>query len=316
MFTTSSLSSVRLSASGLIALADLRTIAHRTALLGSSSYLDIFFLAPGIHCQQAAAEISRGEYPTAAAMNSGYVFRIENQATISYLQSVGETGHLTNVFVTAPCCRTYADRYELLAFVLYCGGLALTAIVGALLCAIRDWWALGVVGMLVLARFLNVLIIKRRSTIGWKGAPEPGVESDLLILISQDRWVRMRGMVDDVKAVTAGQWLREPTTWEGFGVAFATLLVYCSAVVAGNASTIGSLLIACLLLFSVALLGLCNSLTKTLRMFGRTIYKCGERKFYERRRLMVEELVDKAKPSDWATSIGLIAPTDLQRVVV
>jgi len=310
MFTKSSLKNIRLDASGLIALADLRTIARRTALTGSSSYLDIFFLAPGIHCQQDASEINRGEYPIAGAMTTGYVFRIENQATVAYLQSVGETGHLTNVFVSEPCHPSLSDGSRTVGLVFYSSGLALTANVVALLCAIHDWWALGVIGMLALARLVNVLVIKRRSTMGWKGASEQGEQGDLLILLSQDRWVRMQGLVDDIKAVTAGQWLKEPGTLEGFAVSFGTLLVYGSAVLAGNTSTTGSLLLACLLLCSAALLGLCNSFTNTLRMFGRTVYKTGKPKHYGRRLLMAQELVKESGRSDWAIGMGLIAPTE------
>src|SRR6202011_327668 len=120
---------------------------------------------------------------------------------------------------------------------------------------------LGVLGMLVFARLLNVVVIKRRSTIGWKGALEPGVNGDLLVLLSQDRWIRIQGLVDDLKAVTAGQWLRDETPVESFCVGFATLLVYASAVLAGNASTVGNLLLACLMLISVGMLGLCNTAT-------------------------------------------------------
>ncbi|WQF82906.1 hypothetical protein CDEST_07920 [Colletotrichum destructivum] len=43
-----------LSAAGLVALADLHTVANRTALKGTSSWLDALVLAPGLHYQQAA----------------------------------------------------------------------------------------------------------------------------------------------------------------------------------------------------------------------------------------------------------------------
>ncbi|KAF9525596.1 hypothetical protein CPB83DRAFT_859270 [Crepidotus variabilis] len=45
----------------------------------------------------------------------------------------------------------------------------------------------------------------------WKRAREPGVKSDLLVLLSQDQWVRMKGIVDDLKAATSGQWLHDQT---------------------------------------------------------------------------------------------------------
>ncbi|KDQ57952.1 hypothetical protein JAAARDRAFT_34766 [Jaapia argillacea MUCL 33604] len=310
MFNTS-LSGLRLEASGLLALADLRTIAYRTALTGSASFLDILFLAPGIHCQQAASEVHGGEYPTIGAMTTGYVFRVENEATVNYLQRVGEPGHLATVDVAGPKDAISGGGLfskDTLASICYLCGIALTIAVVALLRVIGDWWALGVVGMLMLARSLNVLVIKQRSRLGWKGIPEPGVRGDLLVLLSQDRWVRIRGLVDDIKVVTSGQWLREETTMESFCVSFATLLVYSSAALAGNASTVGNLLIACLLLISVALLGACNALTSRLRMFGRTISLEGKPKPYTRRLDMVEELITASGRDDWAIAMGLIVP--------
>lgn len=49
-----------LSAAGLVALADLQTIARRAALTGTSSWLDALVLAPGLHYQQAAEEVISG----------------------------------------------------------------------------------------------------------------------------------------------------------------------------------------------------------------------------------------------------------------
>ncbi|KIP09001.1 hypothetical protein PHLGIDRAFT_506217 [Phlebiopsis gigantea 11061_1 CR5-6] len=311
MFTQFSIRGVSLDAAGLVALADLKSIAIRTALTGSASMLDILFLAPGIHCQRDASEVNGGEHPTAGAMTNGYVFHIENQATVSYLQTVGKTGHLTTIRVSGEVPRKHGLLLSLLqtdfwATALYLIGIALTAITLVLLGVIRDWWGLGVVCMLLVARILNVLVIRRRTVLGWKGAPEPGVEGDLLILLSQDRWVRMRGMVDDIKNVTAGQWLREEETVESFVVSFATLLVYGSAALAGNASTVGSLLMACLLLVSAGILGLCNAATKTLRMFDRIVSVEGEPKRYERRLEMAHDLVLEMRRDDWAVDMGLI----------
>jgi hypothetical protein len=308
MFNTSSISGVRLEASGLVALADLRIISERTALTGSS-LLDVLVLAPGIHRQQAASEINGGEYPTTGAMTSGYVFRIENQATVGYLQRVGEPGHLVNVTVSPPLQRKDSPfSTDIVASALYLSAIALTIVVFVLLATIHDWWALGVVGMLMLARLLNTIVIRRRSRIGWKGASEPGVEGDLLVLLSQDRWIRMRGSVDDLKVVTAGQWLRDETTVESFCVNFATLLVFVSAALAGNSSSVGSLLLACLLLISAALLGLCNSMTSRLQMFGRAVYPQGQPKAYNRRLDLVHELIEASQRDDWAIAMGMIVP--------
>jgi hypothetical protein len=316
MFTKSSVTSFSLSAAGLVALADLSTIAQRTALKGSASFLDVLFLAPGIHRQNATSNVLGGEFPAAGAMTSGYVFRIENQATVSYLQKVGKPSYLVNVQVTR--CDTKSSvvgwlrdlllTEDIAASLLYLFGVALTVVVVALVGVIRDFWAIGVLGLLMLARLLNVIVIKRRSTPGWKGAEEKGVRGDLLVTLSQDRWVRMRGLVDDLKAATAGQWLRDETTVEGFATGFATLLVYVSAAVAGNASTFGSLLVGSLLLISAALLGLCNSLTKNLRMCNRIVFTTGEPAKYTRRLELAEELIRASGRDDWAISMGLILP--------
>ncbi|PBK68180.1 hypothetical protein ARMSODRAFT_1040429 [Armillaria solidipes] len=266
MFRKSFISNrVTLEAAGLVALADLSTVAMRTALTGTASYLDALVLAPGLHQQQSADEVNHGEIPTTGAMTTGYVFRVENPATVRYLQTIGRTGHLVTAwsFIVAGKSATLLH--------LLCPVLTIIAF---------DWWGIGVLWMLVLARFVNV-----------KGAPEPDVDGDLLILLSQDRWVRLQGSVDDLKVVTAGQWLRELSVYESYTTAFVTLLVYVSAALAGNASKVGSLLIACLLLCSVALLGVCNSTTKCLQMYDRVVRTQGEPKKYERRLDMAADLI-------------------------
>ena len=40
------------------------------------------------------------------------------------------------------------------------------------------------------------------------------MKGDLLVLLSQDRWVRIRGLVDDIKPIVSGAWLRDATTLE------------------------------------------------------------------------------------------------------
>lgn len=322
MFTKHSIHGIALDSAGLVALADLSTISQRTALTGTATFFDILMLAPGIHRQQAASEVNGGELPTTGAMTSGYVFRIENQGTVSYLQGIGEPGCLVNVHVAR------RDRQGLhLPLKLFDGGFAASIpyLIGLLLTPaalitlgiIQDFWAIGVLLMLMGARLMNVVVIRRRSVKGWKGAEEPGVRGDLLILLSQDRWVRMRGLVDDLKEVTAGQWLRDQTTNENFATAFATLLVYVSAALASNASTVGSLIVACLLLSSVGLLGLCNSLTRRLQMFGCIVYQEGPPKRYKRRLEMAEEMITFSGRNDWAIGMDLIvAPKEKSQSVL
>lgn len=296
-----------LQAAGLVALADMETIAYRTALTGTASYLDILFLIPGIHRQQRASSyVNAGEYPITGAMTTGYVFRVENQATVSYLQRVGRTGHLTTVEVSDPSASLQVGGRRIITpSSLYYSGIALTVASTAFLATVHDWWALAALGALMLARLVNVVIIHRRVVLGWKGALEPDVMGDLIILLSQDRWVRMRGLVDDLKVVTSGEWLREMKPIEEFGTGIVTVLVYASVALAFNASTMGGLVIAALLLVSVALLGLCNLLTTELQMFGKTVRVVDGPTLYERRRMMVEHLMRESDRTDWAIAMGL-----------
>ena len=61
-----------LDAAGLVALADLTTIAKRTALTGTACLSDVLVLCPGIHRQQNAPDLNGGEYPATGAMTTGY----------------------------------------------------------------------------------------------------------------------------------------------------------------------------------------------------------------------------------------------------
>lgn len=295
-----------LQAAGFIAAVNLKTIAYRTALTGGASYLDIFVLAPGIHTQQAAVELNNGEFPITSAMTTGYVFRVENQATVSFLQMIGKTGHLTTVHVSHPLPRTTLLRTDILASLLYVGSAALTVAAIGLLVAIKDWWALEAVGALMLARLMNVLVIKRRSSLGWKGAKEVG-EGDLLVLLSQDRWVRIQGAIDDLKTVTAGSWLREMTAVESCVVNVAIIFVYVSAILAFNASLAGNLLLVGTLVLSLGLVGLANAATKNLCMFNHVLKVHGTPKGYNRRRDMALELIAERSGSyEWAVRLGLV----------
>lgn len=354
MFKKSSINGITLESAGLVALADLSTVAVRTALTGTASWLDVLVLAPGMHQQQSADEVNRGEFPQTGSLTSGYAFRVENPATVSYLQRIGRTGYLVTAQVEPkPVFRNpskipyfkntylypqnhsfYIAGYSVALLYLSCP--ILTIVVFSIVGSIRDWWALAVLGMLVLSRTINVFIIKRRvsDSENWKGTKEMGA-GDLLIVLSQDRWVRLRGELLDVKRVTAGQWLRDENRVESLAVGFATLLVYVAAALAGNASTIGSLLIAVLLLCSVALLALCNSLTHRLQMYNCIVQEeKALRKQYDRRLDMIKDLVAEEikyangkgghaggqddRESDlgeWAISMGLIKRRELEKIL-
>lgn len=310
-----------LDAAGLVALADLTTIAKRTALTGTSSFLDIFVLCPGLHRQQAAPELNLGEYPACAAMTTGYVFRVENQATVVWLQSIGETGQLTTVSVTkrsGPSSRWLSPLWPMLydlqvgsvvGAVAYGLAVALTMAILGILAWTRDWWGLAVVGILIFARFCNVLVIRERARRrAWQGAPEPGVKGDLLVLLSQDRWVRLQGPVDDLKAVTSGQWLEEQTFVQGSLTAFATVLVYLDAALASNTAQTGQILLLILLFCSAGLLAIANEKTEVLSMHGCVLQVDGKRRKYKRRLSMAEELAEETGRRDWAIRMGMLMP--------
>lgn len=87
-----------LSASGLLVLADLSTIAQRTVLRGGSSWLDSLVLAPGLHYQQAADDLTRGDNAqvlTAVEIDHNgrpTTYRIVNQAVVSYVLRIAKDG--------------------------------------------------------------------------------------------------------------------------------------------------------------------------------------------------------------------------------
>ena len=304
-----------LDATGLIALADLTTLAKHTALNGTSSFLDLLVLCPGIHRQQYATELNGGELPPTAALTTGYVFRVENQATVFYLQKMGVPGHLVTLRVEE--VSKYKDKRRMsdvqdikrsvtLSSLLYIAPILLTLTALVFVILMEDWWAMAVLLILILARTLNAVVVKRRSEPGWKGVKEPGVKGDLLILLSQDRWIRLQGPVDALKAVTAGQWLRDPTFWESSLTATATLLIYIDAAVTTNASQAGEITILALLLLSVGLVAMSNEMQESLYMHGCKVQVDGEPKKYARRLDLAHELIKYTGRDDWAIRLGMI----------
>lgn len=304
---------VSLDAAGLIALADLTTIAKHTALNGTSSLLDLLVLCPGIHRQQFATELNGGELPPTAALTSGYVFRVENQATVYYLQKRGVPGHLVTMRVEqASKLRGREPDHDparittILSYLLYITPVFLTLAAVVFVILMEDWWALAVLLILILARTLNAIVVRRRYVPGWKGVKEPGVKGDLLILLSQDRWVRLQGPVDALKAITAGQWLRDPTFGESSLTAIATLLIYINAAVASNACQAGQIIILALLLLSVGLVAMSNELQESLYMHGCKVQVDGQPKEYARRLDLANELIESTGRDDWAIRLGMI----------
>lgn len=69
---------------------------------------------------------------------------------------------------------------------------------------------------------------------------------------------------------------------------------------------------ACLLLVSVGVLGLCNAATKTLHLFDRVIARDGGRKEYKRRLDMVYELMGETCTQKWALKMDLVTEEGLR----
>lgn len=233
---------ISLDLAGLIALADLSSIVRRCALSGSSSVFDALVIAPGLHRQNNAGDfgINQGEIPEAASISSGHVFHIHNPATVMFFQGMSKTGHLTDFQVDKlqdpttewqeRLIRLFDYREEsLTSMVFFTLSVVLTVIVIITTATYQDWFAFWGVFALVFARALNVYVLRRRAQSagveGWFGSTHERGACDIFVLLSRDRWVRLRGEVQDVKRVTAGNWLDEPKRHENLLVSFATLIV-------------------------------------------------------------------------------------------
>jgi hypothetical protein len=307
---------VSLDAAGLVALADLTTVAQRTALTGNAALLDLFVMSPGLHRQQEAMELNLGEYPAVAALRSGYVFRVENPATVFFLQKVSKTGCLTTLEVfrwdnrnrlwpKALSALFIFQTSTVISTLAYLMAVVLTVCAIIMLALGRDFWGLSVLVILIFARLLNVLVIRLRCYPEWQGQKEHNEKGDLLILISHDRWVRVRGLVDDLKAVTSGSWLRKQSFIQSSITAIATVLVYLDAALASNVDQTGKVILLVLLIVSAGLLAIANESTDTLLMHGCKVQLDGPRKRYGRRLHMVEELLQEDDRVDWAMRLGM-----------
>ena len=232
-----------------------------------------------------------------------------------YLQKVGVTGHLTTVSVSKPqggqgnqllSLLYHFHGSSLVSSIAYLVAVSMTILALTSLGLSQDWWGLAVILILMLSRFCNVLVVRRRVRADWKGASEPGVKGDLLVLLSQDRWVRMRGFVDDLKAVTSGQWLRDMDFLESSVSATSTVLVYLDAALASNVGQTGKLILLALLIGSIGLLAIANDRTDVLQMKGCVLRVEGKPKAYARRLDLANELVEESGRDDWAVSLGMI----------
>ncbi|KAI0130221.1 hypothetical protein BJ170DRAFT_681682 [Xylariales sp. AK1849] len=303
-WTTVPIPNFTLSAGGLIALADLGTVAQRTRIAGGSSWLDSLLLAPGLHYQQAADALAReNESHSYAAVEQlqgkTSTYNITNSATVRYLQRVGKQGETVTVDVGMIPQRTYFHRAQRsrrgqraviwqesgsdlgwLSHALYLASPVLTVTAIVFLVLLQEWWGIGFLMALVLSRLMNIWVIKQRSKPPMPELPNPDVSHMLtqyLVDLGNGRSVCLRGMADDLQAITTSSWLRAKTHIDGYLEAMAKLIVFVVAALSGNMSQIGAIIFMGLLLITAGLLGLSNAHAKTFKMHGRVAAPTSER---------------------------------------
>ncbi|GAB0133149.1 Eukaryotic peptide chain release factor subunit 1 [Epichloe bromicola] len=250
-----------LSAAGLLALADLSTVAHRTIITGGSSWLDAFVLAPGLHYQQAAGALL-GQDPLSEPDG------VKKAAMEQY------TPRLRLRAEPAPGMEMDMEM-DWLSHVLYLASPGLTLIAGTLMVLLRDWWGTAFMAALVASRVLNIWSIKQRTRrpprCCRKRTPVPSTSPPPSSSVPEKQGECAADMGDGsrVRAATTTQtWLRQQTAAESHLEAAAKLIVYLVAAFSGNQTQAGAMVLMALLLASAGLLGLSNAHSRGLRMNG------------------------------------------------
>ncbi|EHK47628.1 hypothetical protein TRIATDRAFT_167710, partial [Trichoderma atroviride IMI 206040] len=307
-WTATPIPNLSLSAGGLLALADLNTIAQRTAIAGGSSWLDAFVLAPGLHYQQAAdsltPEYGAGRPVLSMALDGGKHYVVNNVAMVKYLRRLwerqGKYGVVTLYVEMDPgegdnTRRRWQRRQQRglrklreidheshvrevlemdwVSHVLYLLSPLLTVSAIVFMVLLQDWWGLGFIIALMVSRLANIWAIKERSRPATPPAPltprEDTGMTEYTIDWGQNRRVVLKGLDADLRAVTTETWLRAKTTLEGYLEAMSKLIVYMVASLSGNLSQAGAIVLMALLLVSAGLLGLSNAHSTSLQMHGR-----------------------------------------------
>jgi hypothetical protein len=281
-------------------LADLSTVAKRTKLTGTSSWLDTLVLVPGLHYQQSAdsdyndGNINHGDQPLEAHTNTGGPSRtanITNLATVQYLRRVSKLGSSEMPVILDVCDPSYRSksrsaiglgqrgklydskspraRYSIRSTLLYLLSAALTIASLVLMILTRDWWGVGILCALMLSRLLNIWIIQQRVKVVPPTPDTPNIHEMWDIVLANNRTICLRGLGHDLQAITTGEWMRAKTVNEGYLEAAAKLIVYLVAVLSGNMTQVGNIIMMVLLLSSAGLLALSNAHESEFRMNGR-----------------------------------------------
>ncbi|KAJ6787179.1 hypothetical protein PWT90_05567 [Aphanocladium album] len=346
-----------LSAGGLLALADLNTVAQRTAITGGSSWLDALVLAPGLHYQQAADALEQENVPSLAAelgltaavetRPDGTEVRryvIRNIATVNYLKRLWGSGDVAegstvtiNVGAarqtnsddaerllrratsllrqrrlrrTKPAAqhRGVVDVFDLdwLSHLFYVASPVLTVAASTFMVLLSDWWGLGFIVSLMASRLLNIYTIRKRcqplppptssaaKLAGVVFGPVPeNRPTEYVIELGPSQRVVLRGLSDDLQAVTTQAWLRGKTNVDGYLEAASKLIVYMVAAFSGNLTQAGAIVLMMLLLLSAGLLGLSNAHIRGLQMHGRVARpeteRVGDAKMFDAASVDLEE---------------------------
>ncbi|RYP13597.1 hypothetical protein DL767_010669 [Monosporascus sp. MG133] len=291
------------SAGGLLALADLGTIAERTAIVGGSSWLDSLILAPGLHYQQAADALAgrlMASYDAVEIYEGKTLLRcsVTNPATIRYLQRLASSGQRVVVDVGAVPHRSHFFSYRgrrrgvgqratiwaddrdldlgLLSHVLYLAAPVLTVVAFVFMILLQEWWGIALLLALMFSRALNIWAIKQRAKQPVSVPTPPSSTPDLGNLLTEyvvdlghGRSVSLRGLAADLQAITTGTWLSAKTHVQDYLEAIAKVTVYLVASLSGNMTQAGNIIFMALLLVNAGLLGLSNAHAKTFRMHGR-----------------------------------------------
>jgi hypothetical protein len=186
---------------------------------------------------------------------------------------------------------------NLLGPVLYALGPCLTVAAVAVMVLTRDWWGCGIIGALMVARGLNIWIIRSRTagtSVPAVASPQEGVDggggssvssassgdddgpADWMVSLDGAHEICLRGLAHDLEALTTGTWMRAKTDVEGYLEAAAKLIVYLVAAFSGNMHQTGNIVLMVLLLGSAALLALSNAHEDTFCMKGRRAVVVGE----------------------------------------
>jgi len=187
----------------------------------------------------------------------------------------------------------------LLGPVLYALGPCLTVAAVAVMVLTRDWWGCGIIGALMLARGLNIWIVRSRTAgpsvpplvspaqdgVDGGGSSVQSVSSassvddgpaDWMVSLDGAHEICLRGLAHDLEALTTGTWMRAKTEVEGYLEAAAKLIVYLVAAFSGNMHQTGNIVLMVLLLSSAALLALSNAHEDTFCMKGRRAVVVGD----------------------------------------